>query len=237
MNPTRTALRDNPVAAHLLPFAGWIALMHFLDVPQLPAAGAYALRSALCLALLVYFRPWRFYARPNWRHFPLGALIGFLVLVAWVGLEHPSAAGWGRVQELYVKWGVRPFGEARSELKALPYAPETCGWPLAIIRLLGSGLVIGVIEEFFWRGFLYRWMFGGDFTKVDPGRFLPLPFFAVALVFGFEHMEWLAGVVAGLAYGWLYLRTRDIWTVAFAHALTNLLLGAYVLALRQYQFW
>lgn len=231
------SFRDNPLWAHILPFAGWIALMHFLDVPQLSAAWAYAIRSALCVGLLVYLRPWRWYGRPQWRHFPLAALVGVAVLVAWVGLEDPAAARLGALQELYVKWGIRPFGELRAPIEALPYAPETCGWPLAIVRILGSGLVIGVIEEFFWRGFLYRWMFGGDFTKVDAGRFLALPFFAVAVVFGFEHMEWLAGIVAGLAYGWLYLRTRDIWSVAFAHALTNLLLGAYVVARGQYQFW
>ena len=211
--------------------------MHFLDVPQLPAAIAYALRSALSLGLFVYLRPWRWYARPAWHHVPLGAGVGVLVLILWVGLEDPAAAGWGPLQELYVKWGVRPLGELRPPLKALPYAPETCGWPLTIVRILGSGLVIGVIEEFFWRGFLYRWMFGGDFTQVDPGRYARLPFFAIALVFGLEHMEWLAGLAAGLAYGWLFLRTRDIWTVAFAHALTNLLLGAYVVARGQYQFW
>ena len=229
--------RDNPTWAHVLPFAAWIALMHLLDVPQLSPAWAYALRSVLCLGIFCFFRPWRWYGRPVWRHFPLSALVGVGVLVAWVGLEHPAAAHLGFVQELYLKWGVRPLGELREPMERLPFAPETCGWPLALVRILGSGLVIGVIEEFFWRGFVYRWMFGGDFTKVDAGRFAATPFFAVAVIFGLEHMEWLAGIVAGLAYGWLYIKTRDIWSVAFAHALTNLLLGGYVIAMGQYQFW
>lgn len=223
--------------AHVLPFVAWLALMHFLDVPQLPAAWAYAIRSALCLGLLVYLRPWRWYAAPAWRYFPLAALVGVGVMVAWVALEHPAAAQLGPLQELYVKWGIRPFGEGREALKSLPYAPETCGWPLTVARILGSGLVIGVIEEFFWRGFLYRWMFGGDFRMVDPAKYARVPFFAVAAIFAVEHMEWLAGLVAGIAYGWLFIRTRDIWSVAFAHALTNLLLGVYVVATGQYQFW
>ncbi len=230
-------LAASPLWAHVLPFAGWIALMHFLDVPQIPAAWAYAIRSVLCLGLLAYLRPWRWYGRPQVRHLPLAAAVGVLVLAAWVVLEDPAAARWGALQELYVRWGVRPLGELREPLTRLPYAPETCGWPLAIARILGSGLVIGVIEEFFWRGFLYRWMFGGDFTRVDPGRYLALPFLAVAFIFGLEHMEWLAGIVAGLAYGWLFLRTRDIWAAAAAHALTNLLLGVYVVLRGQYQFW
>lgn len=211
--------------------------MHFLDLPALPPAWAYAIRSALCLGLLLFLRPWRWYAPPAWRHFPLAMLVGIGVFVVWVGLEHPAAARLGPVQELYLKWGVRPFGELRPELTTTPYAPEISGWPLAIVRILGSGLVIAIIEEFFWRGFLYRWVFGGDFTKVDPSRFSAVPFFGVALVFGVEHMEWLAGIIAGIAYGWLYLRTRDLWSAIFAHALTNLLLGIYVVMTGQYWFW
>jgi uncharacterized protein len=237
MDAKKPAFYDNPIWVHVLPFVAWIALMHFLDVPQLPPSWAYAIRSALCLGLLLFLRPWRWYEAPAWRHFPLAALVGVGVLVAWVGLEDPALARFGMLQDLYVKWGVRPLGELREPLENLPFAPEACGWPLTVVRILGSGLAIGVIEEFFWRGFLYRWMFGGDFTKVNPGYFSPLPFFAVAAIFALEHMEWLGGLVAGLAYGWLYLRTRDIWAVAFAHALTNLLLGVYVVMRGQYQYW
>jgi CAAX prenyl protease-like protein len=223
--------------AHVLPFGAWIALMHFLDLPQLPAAWAYAIRSTVCLGLLFYFRPWRWYAPPAWRYFPLGIVVGVGVLIVWVAPEHPAMARFGALQEWYVKWGILPLGDGRPAMTARPYAPEVCGWFLTIIRILGSGLVIGVIEEFFWRGFLYRWMFGGDFRLVDPGRFARVPFFAVALVFALEHREWLAGLIAGVAYGWLFIRTRDIWSVAFAHAVTNLLLGVYVVSTEQYQFW
>lgn len=225
------------IAAHVIPFVAWLLLMHFLDVPQLPPAWAYAIRSAVCLGLFLYLRPWQGYAPLAWRHLPPAIIVGLAVFIAWVALEHPAAARLEPLRDLYLRWGVRPLGELREPPAASPYAPETCGWPLTLVRILGSGLVIGIIEEFFWRGFLYRWMFGGDFRQVDPGRFAALPFFAVAAIFAAEHMEWLAGFAAGLAYGWLFIRTRNIWCVAFAHALTNLTLGAYVVATRQYQFW
>ena len=47
----------------------------------------------------------------------------------------------------------------------------------------------------------------------------------------------LLGVVAGVAYGWMLLRTRDIWAVAIAHAITNGLLGIYVVWAEKWQFW
>ena len=56
-------------------------------------------------------------------------------------------------------------------------------------------------------------------------------------MFGLEHDRWLVGFVAGLIYGAFYVRTRDIWAVAFAHVVTNLLLGLYVLAWGEYTFW
>ncbi len=117
------------------------------------------------------------------------------------------------------------------------YAPAVCGWPLALIRLAGSAFVISVAEEFFWRGFLYRWIQNIDFLKVDPGKLAWPAFLGTAAVFGAEHTEWLAGVLCGLAYGALYVRTRDIWAVSIAHVATNLLLGLYVFATGAYQFW
>jgi hypothetical protein len=108
---------------------------------------------------------------------------------------------------------------------------------LSLIKLAGSACVIAVIEEFFWRGFSMRWLAKTDFLSVDPrtvGRGL---FFLTALAFGFEHNRWLVGVVAGLAYGWLYCRKGDMAAVSVAHITTNYLLGLYVLATGSYSFW
>ena len=227
----------SPTVAHVAPFAAWLALMHFLDLPQLPPAWAYALRSALCLIVFLVCRPWRWYARPNLRAWPLAVGVGVFVLVAWVIWESPWMDALPAVRDLYVRWGVLPLGDLREPMLKTPYAPEVCGWPLAIVRVLGSGLVIGMIEEFFWRGFLYRWLLGLDFTQVPPGKFAWMPFLVTAGVFALEHQEWLAGLIAGLAYGWLYVKTRDLWSAVLAHVLTNLLLGIYVLKFGQYIYW
>ncbi len=117
------------------------------------------------------------------------------------------------------------------------YAPSVCGWGYTLLRLAGSAFVISVIEEFFWRGFLYRWIQNVDFLDIDPGKVAWPAFLLTAAVFGAEHTEWFAGVVCGLVYGLLYVKTRDIWAACIAHATTNLLLGLYVLGTGAYQFW
>ena len=120
---------------------------------------------------------------------------------------------------------------------SLSYAPEVCGWTLTIAKLLGSAFVISAAEEWFFRGFLYRWLRKGDFLSINPARYDAQAFWLVVLVFGLEHDRWLAGMMAGAVYGWLVLRTGRIGPAIVAHAITNLALGVYVILSRQYGFW
>ncbi len=238
MKPEQVIPQENlerPTLAHIVPFIAWLFVAHMLGDPE---GWKYAVRSAICLGLFVWLRPWRWYGRLDLKNIPLAMVVGFAVLVIWVIGETPwlqSVAPW--LYELYGKWGILPFGEMREVQTEFPYAPGATGWPLTLIRIAGSAFVIGIIEEFFWRGWLYRWMLGKNFLKVDPGTYDRFVFLTVALVFGLEHKEWLAGFGAGLAYAWLYLKTRDIWATALAHALTNFLLGWYVIWADAYYFW
>lgn len=224
-----------PSLAHIVPFATWLVLMFVLEKAGVDPTWSYAIRTVLCAGLLVWFRPWRWYNKPKVWYFPLALVVGVGVWAAWVFFESswcPAALG-----DFYVKWTVRPLGEPRPALLIGYFDPAVCGWPFTIMRLAGVSLVVPVIEEFFWRGFLYRWMFGGNFIDVEPGRFDRGKFLLVAVVFGLEHYEWLAGILAGLVYGWIYIRTRDIWAAIVAHAVTNFALGLYVLKTGSWQFW
>ena len=69
------------------------------------------------------------------------------------------------------------------------------------------------------------------------GRVHGLAFAVVAVLFALEHSRWLVGLAAGLFYGGLAVKTRDIWAAIIAHVTTNLLLGLYVLKAGAYQFW
>lgn len=110
-------------------------------------------------------------------------------------------------------------------------------WPLALMRLAGSALVVPILEELFWRSLMMRWLENTNFAAVDPKK---VGFFALlssSLVFGLEHNQWVAGTLAGLAYGWLYLRSRNLWVPILAHAVTNGGLGIWVLFTGAWYFW
>jgi len=222
-------------AAHAVPFIAWLALML---LPGSPSGLTYTLRAAIGLALFLVLRPWRGYPALRLRNLPLAAVVGAAVCLVWIAPECPClGARWPAWRDLYLKYAVLPWGKIPETPSPAPFAPETCGWTFSVIRLLGSAFVISFIEEFFWRGFVYRWIITKDFRSVDLGRFVLTAFLLTAVLFGVEHDRWLVGILAGLAYGAMAILTRDLWAVGIAHAITNFLLGLYVLATGHHAFW
>jgi CAAX prenyl protease-like protein len=110
-------------------------------------------------------------------------------------------------------------------------------WLLVAIRIAGAALVVPVMEELFWRSFLMRWVDAPDFESVAPSQ-LSIKSFAITVVlFGVEHNLWLAGIVAGAAYSLLYMRHRNLWSPILAHAVTNGLLGVWVVRTGSWSYW
>jgi hypothetical protein len=107
------------------------------------------------------------------------------------------------------------------------------------VRMLTSAGVVPVAEELFWRGWLMRWLIDSrDFQKVPLGSYAPLAFWVVAVLFASEHGPyWEVGLVAGIAYNWWLVRTRCLADCILAHAVTNAVLGVYVLSAGAYQYW
>jgi len=223
-----------PVWAHVVPFAAWLFIMQMLGDP---AGWKYALRTVLCLGIFLYLRPWKWYGKLDLKNIPLAIVVGIGVFAAWIFFETEWMGQFPAIQNFYLKYGTLPPWKMPEVSLDRSYAPEECGWHFTAIRILGSAFVIGIIEEFFWRGFVYRWAQKVEWLKIDIGHFDWKIFFFVALFFGLEHHRWFVGIIAGLAYGWMVIRTRDIWAAAVAHALTNLLLGLYVVWADKYVFW
>ena len=93
------------------------------------------------------------------------------------------------------------------------------------------------LEEVFYRSFLYRYLIRADFQSVPLSKFNWIAFLAVSGLFGFEHHEWLAGILCGFAYQGLVCRKGRLGDAMTAHALTNLLLGLWVVWQAAWHFW
>ncbi len=246
-------------ATHAAPFLIWIGvmlaatLMHLTpssgteETPSLNLisdAGLYALRTALVLAALVLLRPWRHHRGAfSVGHLLPALAVGVGVFALWVAPQ----TDWFRslapgLAEFYGTWLTGKPGTPADFAKACEtaraaFSPAVTGWPMFVAHMVGTTLAISAAEEFFWRAYLLRAARTPDFLDIPVGQFHAISFFAVTAAFAAEHVEWAAGFVAGLAYGLLFIRTRDVWAAIAAHATTNCLLGAYVLATSHWEFW
>ena len=150
----------------------------------------------------------------------LALLVGVVVFVLWVLPE-------GLYPTMGTPRGVNPFDEL-----AGPAA-----WTWIAFRILGAAVVVAVMEEIFWRGFLLRWVVNPDFRRVAIGAFTWPSFLITSGLFAVEHDRWLVGLVAGVAYNLLLYRTRSLYACVVAHGVTNLVLGLYVLRTGLWSFW
>jgi CAAX prenyl protease-like protein len=101
-------------------------------------------------------------------------------------------------------------------------------WALIVVRIFGMTFVVPPLEEVFYRSMFYRYLIRVDFRSVALGHFDGVAFVCVSTVFGLMHFQWLAGIICGLAYQWLVFRKGRLGDAMTAHAITNFLLGCYV---------
>lgn len=221
----------SPAVAHIAPFAVWLLWM---VVPGLSPAVSYTGRTVATLVVLLICHPWRWYRGPEFRYLPVTVLVG--AIVAWIWILPESA--WMQAHAPWFQAFYQRVGILGGDTSAEPvFAPENVGWFLTTVRLCGSAFVIALAEEFFWRGFAYRRLQQVQFLEANPENFSLVAFAIVAITFGFEHARWVVGIFAGVAYGLLYVKTRNLWSAILAHIITNWLLGLYVLQTQSYQFW
>jgi CAAX prenyl protease-like protein len=95
------------------------------------------------------------------------------------------------------------------------------------------------MEEFFWRDFLWRTIAApADFRIAKIGEWdRGIPLLVVSLAFCIVHPQWLTAIVWGLMIGGLLIYTRSLGACIVMHAVTNFLLGAYVLYTGDWIFW
>jgi CAAX prenyl protease-like protein len=179
--------------------------------------------SALALAVL-----WQHYselradrrAAVKFIHALLSFGVGLLVFVLWIFLTEP-----------WMRMGAPVAGFVPEQ------ADGSLQWGLIALRLGGAVLVVPLMEELFWRSFLMRWIDKRDFLALSPRQVSLFALVASSAVFALAHDLWLAGLLAGLAFGALYRYTGQIWHAVVAHLVANLALGLWVIHQRAWGFW
>ncbi len=234
--PAWESLCSPATRALIWPYGCWLAGILLLFVPHsfdFPA-WVYAGKTVLCLGLLVWFRPWRFVPFERVRgDLAAGILLGLTVYVLWV---LPEVLPWPAWVRAYQCWAMMMPGSLPDSSASWCYAWQSSPM-LALIKLVGSAFVIAPIEEFFFRGWLMRWLTCKNWQRLPLEHVSRRAFWLTALFFAAEHDRIVVGLLAGLVYGALAVRSGSLRAPIVAHITTNLILGLHVLFLDAYGFW
>lgn len=202
-----------PASRYLLPlvaltFAGLVSGAFHTEVID-PFYAAKVLVGALCVAWL-----WR----PRWNGTQgLGAAVAVGVLMFGV---------WLICEEIRLQWG------ADGTTTAAAPGPTVLGaW------VLGSSLVIPVVEELAFRGFVLRRLsFGFDFSQRSYRDVGWTGIVVSSLIFAAFHTQVVGAFLAGVAYAMLARRTDGLKAAIVAHAVTNLLWAVFVVTTGSWRF-
>ncbi len=208
-------------------FLGLLALMGLIKQEgaafwrAAPEYWIYPLQTVLCAGLLVWF--WRAYDFGRLRFVLPVILVGAAVFFLWIA---PQA-----FLGFEGRWsGFNP--DLFAESPALY-------WSTLFFRFARLVVVVPLVEEIFWRGFLLRYLVREDFTAVPFGTFSWFSFVAVTLAFGFTHSpgDWVAALLCGMIYNGVAYWTKSLSSCVLVHAVTNLLLGIWIMRTGQWGFW
>ena len=206
-----------PYFPYILPFSAFMVLTELGNwIPEL-VYFLYPVKTLVTAGILLYY--WKYYRelKLGWSGFSL--FCGIAVFIIWVGIEdfYPKISG-----TVY-----NPFS----------FESRMMGAWIIFNRMIGSVIVVPVMEELFWRSFILRFLIDQDFKKVSLGTFTWSSFIISSLLFGAEHNRWLAGIIAGVIYNLVLYHRKELSDCIAAHAVTNFLLWVFVISSGNYEFW
>ncbi len=197
---------------------------------------AYVARTLIVGVILIWL--WRrLMAEVQWTHWGQGIVFGIIGTVQWIGCDKLLLAAQQAVApDPDSRWRI-PFWLAGTVDPEDGYNLfEQINSPVwlvmfIIIRLLGPVLVVPVMEELFWRDWLWRgWIAPSNYRLAKVGEWDVSAFIITSLAFSVVHPQRLVAVMWGLLVAWLLVRTRSLGAIIVMHAVTNLLLGLWVLS-------
>lgn len=214
-------------APYIVPFALFACFLALHSVWPLPARVDEPLRLGLMtLAIWIVARPVLDFRVVNWAG---SAGLGIAIFAVWI-LPDVLFPGY-RHSILFENALTGKLGKSLS--------PAALADPLVLgLRGLRAVVIVPIVEELFWRGWLMRWLIDPEFEKVPLGKYAPSSFWIVAVLFASEHGPyWDVGLAAGILFSLWMIRTRTLGDLILAHAVANLSLSAYVIAAGKWEYW
>lgn len=215
----RKNMAASPEYARAMPF---VVFLLFTFAPMLTKAGGMIYWTYVAKTFVAVWLVWemrKFVVEMRWAFSWEAVVVGVAVFVMWVGIDpfYPKFNFLMKDTEESIWNPFKQFGDG-----------SALAWALIVIRIFGMTFVVPPLEEVFYRSLLYRYLIRYDFQSVAFKHFDGVAFVIASLLFASEHFQWLAGILCGFAYQLLVLRKNRLGDAMTAHAITNFLLGVYV---------
>jgi uncharacterized protein len=234
--------RKNPWLVFLLPYVVFMLVGSLEPSPDAPGGKSIGLAIPYSQYPLIYTIKIAFtlaaiaFVLPGYKQFPfrislLSIVVGIVGVFIWIGLcrldlEHAYLQP--ALERIKLGWLIGSGDRAAYNPFVQLADQPVRAWIFLAIRFFGLALVVPLIEEFFLRGFVMRFVVERDWWEVPFGKVNRLAIVLGTLVPVLSHPEIFAAAVWFSLVTWLMLRTRNIWDCVAAHAVTNFLLGIYV---------
>lgn len=221
-------MRQYPSLPWIAPFAVFMILLAIGPSLPIPQPWESILRVGVLVAvMLTISRDVVLSLRV--RHMLPSVLLGLAVCAMWVAPDQ-IFPGW---REHWL------FQNSITGTVKTTIAPSELADPLVVIlRVVRAALLVPILEELFWRGWLPRWIVNNDWQKVPLGTFNGMAFVATAVLFASEHGPfWEVGLLCGFIYNWWMWKTKSLGDLVLVHAVTNAALSGFVMVTKQYAYW
>lgn len=192
---------EDPVVAQILPFAIFmLSALAASTLSQIPSV-VYPIRVVLMITILALVLP--YFRSLEWRVDPVAVGVGAVVALYWVLVPVAPTDD------------LAPYGELTGVLLVLWFAT----------RGLGTIVLIPVIEEAFFRGYLERRLrLGHGLMWVIVAAIVSAVFFALL------HGRWVEAFIAGLLFSWVAWRRGNLTDAIVSHGVANALIFAAAVA-------
>lgn len=240
--------------AHVVPFAVFMGFMILLqliggfiewkhpDAPwwrRDPAQFVYPIQTVVTLGFLVrYWGCFAFEWSVKW------ALVGVVFGAVGIGF-------WLLPTALYEAWGLT--GETQGWIKRLGIVERKDGfdpgvfqhpaayWAALGFRFFRAVVVVALVEEIFWRGFLMRFVcdWEGDYWKQPFGRHRWFSYLLVTGLFMLAHapVDYAGALIYGSLTYLLCVWSKNLGACVVMHGTANFLMGLYIIKTGNYGLW
>ncbi len=191
----------------------------------------YGIKILITSAVIIFF--FRFYLDQfPWSISALAIPVGLVGIVLWVAISQLELE-----QQFWTWLGLGNPGR-RSEFNPFDLLSDPVHrFAFFGLRFFGLVVVVPICEELFLRGFLMRIIENPQWWTVRLSELGTKTLLVAPLYGAITHPEIVAAIVWFSLVTWLMKRTGKFWDCVVAHAVTNLMLGVYVITFGQWQLW